>query len=127
VFGDLSGIRQKIDYSKRLNQQLHNWGFAKLVDFITYKAEKVGIVTELISEKYTSQTCCKCDVVSKSNRKTRGLYICNCGNRINADRNGANNILTKYLRYRSSGSVFGNLLRITNYELRRTNLKTLVL
>jgi IS605 OrfB family transposase len=105
VFGNLSGIRDKIKYSKRLNQQLHNWNFAQLVDFITYKAQRVGIITELISERYTSQTCCACGTVDKSNRKTRGLYICNCGNRINADRNGASNILQRYLRNRSSGSV----------------------
>ena len=105
VLGDLSGIRDNIKYSKRLNQQLHNWNFAQLIDFIKYKAERIGIATELISEKYTSQTCCKCSMVKKSNRKTRGLYVCDCGNKINADRNGANNILTRYLRNRSSGSV----------------------
>ena len=105
VFGKLTNIRDNINYSKRLNQQLHNWGFAMLVDFITYKAKRIGITVERISEAYTSQTCCDCGTVDKSNRKTRGLYICDCGNRINADRNGANNILTKYLRHRSSGSV----------------------
>ena len=109
VLGDLSGIRDNINYSKRLNQQLHNWNFAQLIDFIKYKAERIGITVELISEKYTSQTCCSCGTVDKSNRKTRGLYVCNCGNKINADRNGANNILKRYLRNRSSGSVFASL------------------
>jgi IS605 OrfB family transposase len=118
VLGDLSGIRNNINYSKRLNQQLHNWNFAQLIDFIKYKAEKIGILTELISEKYTSQTCCACGTVSKSNRKTRGLYVCSCGNRINADRNGANNILTRYLRNRSSGSV---ALPVVTLVLSRTN------
>ena len=118
VFGDLSGIRDNIDYTDRLNQQLHNWNFAQLIDFITYKAQRVGIVTELISERYTSQTCCKCGIVKKSNRKTRGLYVCNCGNRINADRNGANNILQRYLRNRSSGSV---ALPVVTLGLSRTD------
>jgi IS605 OrfB family transposase len=118
VFGDLNGIRQNIDYSKKLNQQLHNWNFAKFVDFLSYKAQKVGIVTEQISEKYTSQTCCKCGIRKKNNRKTRGLYVCDCGNKINADRNGANNILTRYLRYRSSGSV---ALPVVTLVLQRTD------
>jgi IS605 OrfB family transposase len=118
VLGDLSGIRDNIDYSKRLNQQLHNWNFAQLTDFISYKAQRVGIIVERISEKYTSQTCCACGTVDKSNRKTRGLYICNCGNRINADRNGAKNILTKYLRHRSSGSV---ALPVVTLVLQRTD------
>ena len=118
VFGDLSGIRDNIDYSKRMNQQLHNWNYAQLIDFIRYKAERVGIAVELISERYTSQTCCACGTVDKSNRKTRGLYVCNCGNRINADRNGANNILTRYLRNRSSGSV---ALPVVTLVLSRTD------
>jgi len=118
VLGDLNGIRDNIDYSKRLNQQLHNWNFAQLIDFITYKAQRVGIIAELISERHTSQTCCKCGMVKKSNRKTRGLYVCDCGNRINADRNGANNILKRYLRNRSSGSV---ALPVVTLVLSRTD------
>jgi len=118
VLGDLNGIRDNINYSKRLNQQLHNWNFGQLIDFIKYKAERIGITVELISEKYTSQTCCSCGTVDKNNRKTRGLYVCNCGNRINADRNGANNILKRYLRYRSSGSV---ALPVVTLVLSRTD------
>ena len=133
VFGDLNGIRDNIDYSKRLNQQLHSWNFAmnevnrrsgssQLVDFITYKARRVGIAVERISERYTSQTCCACGTVDKNNRKTRGLYVCDCGNRINADRNGANNILTRYLRHRSSGSV---ALPVVTLVLSRTDVHCL--
>jgi len=118
VLGNLNGIRDNIDYSKRLNQQLHNWNFAQLIDFIKYKAQRIGITVELISERYTSQTCCSCGTVDKSNRKTRGLYVCTCGNKINADRNGANNILTKYLRHRSSGSV---ALPVVTLGLSRTD------
>jgi len=118
VLGDLNGIRDNINYSKRLNQQLHNWNFAQLIDFIKYKAERIGITVELISERYTSQTCCSCGTLDKSNRKTRGLYVCKCGNKINADRNGANNILTRYLRHRSSGSV---ALPVVTLVLSRTN------
>jgi len=123
IFGDLNGIRKNIDYSDQSNQQLHNWNFAQLVDFLSYKALQVGIVVEKISEKYTSQTCCKCGVVKKSNRKTRGLYVCDCGNKINADRNGANNILTRYLRdpsqaQDSSGSV---ALPVVTLVLQRTD------
>ena len=118
VLGDLSGIRDKIKYSKRLNQQLHNWNFAQLIDFIKYKAERIGITVELISERYTSQTCCSCGTVDKSNRKTRGLYVCKCGNKINADRNGANNILKRYLRNRSSGRV---ALPVVTLVLSRTD------
>jgi len=118
VFGKLTNIRDNINYSKRLNQQLHSWNFAQLVDFITYKAQRIDITVERISERYTSQTCCACGTVDKSNRKTRGLYVCDCNNKINADRNGANNILKRYLRYRSSGSV---ALPVVTLVLSRTD------
>ena len=71
-----------------------------------------------ISERYTSQTCCACGTIDKSNRKTRGLYVCDCGLSINADRNGANNILQRYLCNRSSGSV---ALPVVTLVLSRTN------
>ena len=105
VIGDLTGIRDNISYGRRNNQQLHNWNFRKVADFIEYKAKRLGIETVTISEKYTSQTCSACEIRKKSNRKTRGLYVCGCGHRQNADVNGARNILTKYLRHRSSGTV----------------------
>jgi len=48
------------------------------------------------SESYTSQECSLCGIIKKSNRKHRGLYVCkNCGNVLNADVNGAINILRK--------------------------------
>lgn len=47
-------------------------------------------------ESYTSQTCSRCGTVDKTNRVYRGLYVCKeCGVVINADVNGALNILKK--------------------------------
>jgi len=49
-----------------------------------------------VNESYTSQTCSKCGTVDKTNRIHRGLYVCKeCGVVINADVNGAINILKK--------------------------------
>jgi len=127
VFGDLTGIRENIDYSKKANQQLHNWNFAQIVNFVTYKAERIDISVGTLNEAYTSQCCSmhlSADKINKkhavpSNRKYRGLYVCNeCKKKINADRNGANNILKRYLRYRSSGSV---ALPVVTLVLSRTD------
>ena len=62
------------------------------------------------SESYTSQECSQCGVIKKSNRKHRGLYVCkNCGNVLNADLNGAIDILKSSSRIifllGSSGTV----------------------
>jgi len=70
VFGDLSGIRENIDYSKKLNQQLHNWSFAQIVNFVSYKAERIDISVETLDEKYTSQCCSMHLSADKINKKT---------------------------------------------------------
>lgn len=109
VIGDLSDIRKGIQYSKRMNQRLHAWPFARLTEFIKYKAEDAGISVIAVPESYTSQTCHSCGKIKKSNRKHRGLYKCSCGYIENADINGAANIFERVYNVsplkRSSGSV----------------------
>jgi transposase, IS605 OrfB family, central region len=114
VVGDLKNIRKDKEgngknWGKKGNQKLHSWGFAKLISQIAYKAKLSGIRFEKVSERDTSKTCSVCGMVKKSNRKHRGLYQCKCGNKMNADVNGARNILKKYLQEndisRSIGSV----------------------
>jgi len=109
VVGDIKNIRKDKHWNKKASQKLHSWGFAKLISQIEYKAKLSGIRFEKVSEKDTSKTCSVCGLVKKSNRKHRGLYVCKCGNKMNADVNGARNILKKYLQEnnisRSIGSV----------------------
>jgi len=112
VIGDLTDIREKIDYGDRLNQRLHAWPFAKLIEFIRYKAEDAGIAFRQEPEAYTSQTCHECGRISKSARKHRGLYFCSCSYRANADLNGAANLFKNTYKVspwdiasRSSGDV----------------------
>jgi len=94
AIGDLTGIRENIDYGKRANQKLHQWAFGKVTELITYKAKALGIKVELVDEAYTSQTCPKC-----GNRKkpTHRNYSCKCGFQYHRDGVGAINIRTKYL------------------------------
>jgi putative transposase len=109
VAGDIKNIRKDKNWSKKGNQKLHSWGFAKLISQLEYKAKQAGIRLEKISERDTSKTCSVCGIVKRSNRKHRWLYVCKCGNKINADVNGAKNLLKRYLQEnnisRSIGSV----------------------
>lgn len=108
AIGDLTGIREKIDYGPKLNQRLHAWPFAKITDMIRYKASRYSISVIAASEAYTSQTCHSCSLVSRANRKTRGEYHCSCGWHVHADINGAANIFQKAFEVsplRSSGCV----------------------
>ena len=94
VLGDLTGIRENINYGKRANQKLHQWAFAKVTQLVVYKAKAVGIKVEQIDEAYTSQTCPKCGIRKKPTNRN---YTCPCGFKYYRDGVGAINIRQKYL------------------------------
>ncbi len=95
VIGKLSHSIVNIDIGSQNNEKLHKIPFGKLCSMIEYKAKEKGIDVTFVDEHYTSQTCSKCGIINKSNRKYRGLYTCKCGNTLNADVNGAINILKR--------------------------------
>ena len=94
ILGDLTGIRNHIDYGKKTNQKLHQWAFGKIAELITYKAKALGIKVKVIDESYTSQTCPKCGNRKKPNNRN---YTCKCGFKYHRDGVGAINIREKYL------------------------------
>lgn len=119
VAGDVTDIRKDKNFGKVGNQKLHSWSFSKFIQQLEYKCNRVGIRFVRVNEAYTSKTCSICGIIKKSNRIHRGMYKCKkCGNLMNADVNGAKNILKKYLRdflSRSIGDVASPLVkRITN-------------
>jgi len=88
--------KQNIKIGKKNNQNFVSIPFLTFVRQIEYKSEMVGIKVLKVTEEYTSQTCSSCGVISKSNRKYRGLYVCKeCGLVLNADVNAARNIIQK--------------------------------
>ena len=109
AIGDLTGIRQKIDYGKTVNQHLHAWPFAKVTAMIEYKARLHGIQVIKVDEAYSSQTCHGCHKIARPNRKTRGQYQCSCGWQAHADINSAANLFQTAFQVspfiRSSGDV----------------------
>ena len=93
VIGKLKGIRDRAKFSKRSNQKIHQWAFARIQSMICYKAELAGLTVKFVSEAYTSQTCPKC-----GNRKkpTNRNYHCNhCGFEYHRDGVSAINIWNK--------------------------------
>ena len=76
---------------------LRNWSYYQLQSYITYKAEKYGIIVRKVNPAYTSQTCSCCGFVSAENRpkqeKGQAYFKCvKCGVELNADFNGSQNI-----------------------------------
>ena len=93
VIGDLKGIRKRAKFSKKSNQKVHQWAFARLQFMICYKAELAGLKVKFVSEAYTSQTCPRC-----GNRKkpVNRNYHCNhCGFEYHRDGVGAINLWNK--------------------------------
>ena len=99
VVGDIKDIRDGKSFGRKGNQKLHSWSFSKLTRQLEYKSALAGIRFVKVSEKDTSRTCSNCNSIRTSNRIARGLYRCRtCLKVINADVNGAKNILKKYLQ-----------------------------
>lgn len=99
VIGDFSGIKQE-NHTKSFVQIPQQ----ELVNKIKYKAELAGLKVIMVNESYTSG-CSAIDLeeinktnYNKSRRITRGLFKTNNGMLINADVNGALNILRKYIK-----------------------------
>jgi putative transposase len=94
VVGDLTGIREGLDYGPKANQRLHQWAYGEFVRMIEYKARLHGMTVERVGEAYTSQTCPSCG----SRQKPHGReYVCGCGFEGHRDLVGASNIRQKYL------------------------------
>jgi len=94
VVGKLKGIRRN-GKGRIFNRKLNSFPYRKLVSFIEYKANWQGIPVLEISEAYTSQICSRC---GQKGSRVRGLFKCpHCGLNLNADYNGARNILKRAL------------------------------
>ena len=82
----------------------------KIVDNLAYKLEELGINVILVEESYTSKASfidndalpvfvkdANVKHTFSGRRKHRGLYVTKHGQRINADLNGAYNIIRKHV------------------------------
>ena len=95
------GWKNGTDMGKVNNQKFTQIPFARLVSYLRYKCELVGISFVTNEESYTS----KCDALAFESvgkhdvylgkRTKRGLFQSSVGKLINADQNGALNILRK--------------------------------
>ena len=101
VVGYNAGWKQKSGMGKKNNQKFVQMPFARLADYLRYKCDIIGIKSIVHEESYTS----KCDALALEpigkhktylgRRVKRGLFRSSTGKMINADQNGALNILRK--------------------------------
>ena len=103
VIGYNKEWKQGINIGRVNNQNFVNIPYYKLLNMLTYKCELLGIMVHITEESYTS----KCSFLDneeickhkgyKGKRIKRGLYKSSDGRLINADVNGALNILKKVI------------------------------
>jgi putative transposase len=108
VIGKNEGWKNEIEMGKRNNQNFVQIPHARFISMLTYKAELVGIRVQITEESYTSKASFldrdplpvrkpRDDTkhTFSGKRVERGLYRAANGRYINADVNGAGNIIRK--------------------------------
>ena len=121
VFEDLKDIRDDIEYGTRMNRRLHSLPFAKLRDFITYKAAWCGIPSDDIDPEYTSQQCPVCGHTDRANRHKKRFKCCECDHQDHADRGAGISVAQKRLRTQDNRNVpaLNTLPQVQKWKLRR--------
>jgi len=90
---ELTGIRGRIRFRHEQRDKMSKWSFGELRGYIEYKARLHGVEVVAVDPRNTSRTCPECKHVAKSNRATRGTFLCReCGHFDHADLVGAKNI-----------------------------------
>jgi putative transposase len=109
IIGKNDGWKQEVTLGKRTNQAFVFLPHARFIAMLTYKAQLVGIDVILTEESYTS-TCSFLDsepLVHQAQyagrRVKRGLFVTASGQHLNADVNGAYNMIVKVVP-----NAFGN-------------------
>lgn len=101
VIGNNKEWKQKSHMSKKVNQSFVGIPQKRFIEMIQYKAQNVGINVILTEESYTSGTSFLDEEYpikanyNKKRRVDRGLFVSNTGRKINADVNGAYQIMKK--------------------------------
>lgn len=101
--GHNDGWKQEVNIGKRNNQNFVSIPHSQLIWMLSYKASEAGINVETHNESHTS----KCSFLDDEDichydeymgkRKKRGLFVSSVGCMLNADINGAANILRRGL------------------------------
>ncbi len=108
IIGKNDGWKQEINHGKQNNQNFCFLPHARLIQMLQYKAELVGITVVLTEESYTSKASLldldplpvwkqgdNTSYTFGGKRVKRGLYRASNGQEINADVNGAGNMIRK--------------------------------
>ncbi len=113
IIGNNKNWKQNSKMSKVVNQNFISIPYYKFIEKVKYKAEEIGINIIITEESYTSGTSFLDNELpikenyNKNRRIHRGLFISNNNVRINADVNGAYQIIKKVFPKAFSNGIEG--------------------
>lgn len=96
VVGDLTGIRDRMNFGAEQNRRMHQWAFRQFTQMLEYKAGRYGMTVAYVGEAYTSQTCPNCGTAKRSHKDGRRFECSACSFEAHRDQVGARNIREKY-------------------------------
>jgi IS605 OrfB family transposase len=107
AIGELGNIRMKAKRGnfkgRRFRGMIHRWAFARITNSLKHRLSQFGFPVngkdsrfKVIPEQWTSIICWKCG--RKGYRPKQSLFVCSCGFRTNADRNGSLNIARRLIK-----------------------------
>ncbi|MDI6810196.1 MAG: transposase, partial [archaeon] len=76
VMEDLTNIRDKIKYRRRMNRRLHSWNYRRLQSYISYKAAFAGTISVYENPQDTSKRCPICGSLNNPNGRAYQCKIC---------------------------------------------------
>ena len=109
--------KERTPFTSKENQHFVGLPFAKLIEMIEYKAYEHGIAVVVTEESYTSGTSFldgeppTREFYDKKRRIYRGMFVSNDGTRVNADVNGAFQIVKKVVPNAFADGIEGVVLR----------------
>jgi putative transposase len=118
LIGELTNLKKNIKSNfKSLNRQMqNNWNLQTFTHLLEYKCKLKGNQVIKVNEAWTSKTCCKCGNINHDLHLTDRQYICDCGNNINRDINGAINIYKHFMGDYNPPIDFSNLLESERFD-----------
>ena len=96
-FEDLTSLKDRTNEvyrNKGRKRIVKTWTYGQVIDYVSYKAQRVGIKVEFVDPKFTSQICPDCGEITKMNQQVSRSYLCSsCGYTNHLDKVAAINIL----------------------------------
>ncbi|WP_019896116.1 RNA-guided endonuclease InsQ/TnpB family protein [Hydrogenovibrio halophilus] len=102
--GNIDKPGKNVKAKSGLNKSILDQGWGMFIQMLEYKQNWLGGDVLRVDPRHTSQTCPKCQNISRANRKTQSAFACTeCGFKANADLVGALNVLARGHRVLACG------------------------